>query len=69
MIDWLRALSPPLRSSIRLAGVIVAFFVAVGVGAAAVVVASAQSGRVETDSAEISVLEGTGQETNSAAKR
>jgi hypothetical protein len=39
MIVWLRGLSPPLRHSIYFAGVILVFFVAVGVGAVATVVA------------------------------
>jgi len=68
MIDRLRAPSSPLRSSIHLAGVIVAFFAAVGVGEPATVVAGSLFGRVGTGSAEISALEGTGPETASTAK-
>jgi hypothetical protein len=68
MIDWLRAISPPLRQAIYFAGAILAFFVAVGVGAATTVVAGSQFGRVGTGSAEISALEGTGPETASTAK-
>ena len=63
MIGWLRRLSPPLRRSIYFFGVIIAFFLAVGVGATAMVVADRQFGRVATGPGKVSVLAGTGLET------
>ncbi len=67
-MDWLRGLSPPLRLSVYFAGAILAFFVAVGVGAAAAVVAGWQSGRVATGPGESSTLTGSKLETTSSAK-
>ena len=63
MIGWLRRLSPAFRHSIYFFGVIVAFFLAVGVGAAIMVVAGWQFGRVATGSGEMSALESAGVET------
>jgi hypothetical protein len=68
MIERLRALSPPSRYLIYVAGVLVLLFVAVGVGAAAAVVVGWQSGRVATGPAETSTLEGSKFETTGAAK-
>ncbi len=63
MIDRLRTLSPGLRRSLYFVGVIVAFFVAVGVGAAATIVASQHFGQVATGQGGVSVLAGTGLKT------
>ena len=60
MIGWLRALSPGLRRSLYFVGVIAAFFVAVGVGAAATIVAGQHFGQVATGPGGASVLAGTG---------
>jgi hypothetical protein len=68
MIERLRALSPPSRYLIYVAGVLVVLIVAVGVGAAAAVVVGWQSGRVATGPAETSTFEGSKLETTSAAK-
>jgi hypothetical protein len=68
MIERLRALSPPSRYLIYVAGVLVVLLVAVGVGATAAVVVGWQSGRVATGPAETSTLEGSKLETPSAAK-
>ena len=68
MIERLRALSPPSRYLIYVAGVLVVLVVAVGVGAAAAVVVGWQSGRVATGPAETSTLEGGKLETTTAAK-
>ena len=68
MIERLRALSPPSRYLLYVAGVLVVLLVAVGVGAAAAVVVGWQSGRVATGPAETSTLEGSKLETTSAAK-
>jgi hypothetical protein len=59
MIERLRALSPPSKYLIYVAGVLVVLLVAVGVGATAAVVVGWQSGRVTTGPAETSTLEGT----------
>jgi hypothetical protein len=67
MIERLRALSPPSRYLLYVAGVLVVLLVAVGVGAAAAVVVGWQSGRVATGPAETSTLEGSKLETTSAA--
>ncbi len=48
MIDRLRALSPPLRYSMYVTGVLLALFVAVGVGATTAVVVGWQFGPVAT---------------------
>jgi hypothetical protein len=68
MIERLRALSPSLRYLIYVAGVLLLFFVAVGVGATAAVVAGWQFGRGATYSAESSMLESTKSETTSTSK-
>ena len=68
MIERLRALSPPSRYLIYVAGVLVVLVVAVGVGAAAAVVVGWQSGRVETGPAETSTLEGSKSETTIAVE-
>lgn len=68
MTEWLRALSPPSRYLIYVAGVLVVLVVAVGVGAAAAVVVGWQSGRVATGPAETRRLEGSKLETTDAAK-
>jgi len=68
MIERLRALSPSLRYLIYVAGVLLVFFVAVGVGATAAVVAGWQFGRGATYSAESSMSESTRSETNSTSK-
>jgi hypothetical protein len=68
MIEWLRALSPPLRYSIYFAGVLLALFVAVGVGTTAAVVVGWQSGPAATDSAETSTLKTSMWETTGPVK-
>ena len=68
MIEWLRALSPPLRYLIYVAGALLGLFVAVGVGATAAVVVGWQFGRVATDSAEINTLEGSKSEMTGSAR-
>jgi len=68
MIEWIRALSPPLRYLVYVAGVLLVFFVAVGVGATAAVVAGWQFGRGATYSAESSMLESSGLEATSSTK-
>src|SRR5215210_8113190 len=68
MIERLRALSPPSRYLIFVAGALLVLLVAVGVGATTAVVVGWQSGRVATGSAETSTLEGSKSETTSAAK-
>src|SRR5215211_1361500 len=66
MIDWLRALSPPLRYLMYVAGGLLVLFVAVGVGATSAVVVGWQFGWVASDSAKISTLEGSKSETTSS---
>src|SRR5687767_3012745 len=66
MLERLRALSPPSRYLIYVAGVLVVLVVAVGIGAAAAVVIGWQSGRVATGPAETSALEGSKSETTIA---
>jgi len=68
MIEWLRALSPPSRYLMYVASVLLVLFVAVGVGATAAVVVGGQFGRVATDSAETSTLEGSKSEMTSSAR-
>jgi hypothetical protein len=68
MIEWLRTLSPPLRYLMYLAGALLVFFVAVGVGVSAAVVVDWQSGRVATDSAESSTITDSESETTSTAR-
>ena len=68
MIEWLRSLSPPLRYLMYVAGTLLVLFVAVGVGAAAAVVVGWQFGRVASDSAETSTLEGSKSEMTSSAR-
>jgi hypothetical protein len=68
MIERLRALSPPSRYLIFLAGGLVVLFVAAGVGAAAAVVVGWQSGRVATGPTETRTLGGNKPETTDAAK-
>lgn len=67
-IERLRTLSPLSRYLKYVAGVLLVFFVAVGVGAVAALVVGWQLGRVATGPAETSTLEGTKMETTSAAK-
>jgi hypothetical protein len=64
---WLRTPSPRLRRSICFVGVILAFFVAVGIGAAATVVVGWQFGPGATRPGGVSALEGTGLETTGPA--
>jgi hypothetical protein len=52
MIEWLRTLSPPLRYSVYVGGVLLVWFIAVGVGAAAGVVFSWQLGRAAIGTAD-----------------
>jgi hypothetical protein len=66
MIERLRVLSPLSRYLIYVAGVLVVFVVAVGVGATAAVVVGWQSGRVTTGPANTSALEGSKLETTIA---
>jgi hypothetical protein len=69
MIEWLRALSPPLRYLMYMVGMLLVLFVVVGVGATAAVVVGWQSGRVATDdSAETSTITGSKLETTSNAR-
>jgi hypothetical protein len=68
MIEWLRALSPPLRFLMYLAGALLVLFMSVGIGASAAVVVDWQSGRVATDSAESSTITGSESETTSTAR-
>src|SRR5215203_3253392 len=68
MIDWLRALSPPLRYLMYVAGGLLVLFVAVGVGATTAVVVGWHFGQVASDSAKISTLEGSKSETTSSAR-
>jgi hypothetical protein len=67
MIDWLRALSLPLRYLMYVAGGLLVLFVAVGVGATTAVVVGWQFGQVASDSAKISTLEGSKSETTGSA--
>jgi hypothetical protein len=67
-IERLRTLSPLSRYLKYVAGVLLVFFVAVGVGAVAALVVGWQFGRVATGPAETSRLEDTKMETTSAAK-
>ena len=66
MIDWQRALSPPLRYLMYLAGELLVLFVAVVLGVTAAVVVDWQSGSVATDSAENSTITGSESETTSS---
>jgi hypothetical protein len=66
MIERLRTLSSLSRYLVYVAGVLVVFVVAVGVGATAAVVVGWQSGRVATGPAEPSALEGGKLETTIA---
>src|SRR5215213_5369746 len=68
MIDWLRALSPPLRYSMYIAGGLLVLFVAVGVGATTAAVVGWQFGRVASDSAKTSTLDGSKSETTRSAR-
>jgi hypothetical protein len=68
MIERLRALSPPTRYLIYVAGVLLVLLVAVGVGATTAVVVGWQSGRVATGPAETNTLERSKLETTSTAK-
>jgi e3 binding domain len=68
MIDWLRALSPPLRYLMYVAGGLLVLFVAVGVGATTAVVVGWQFGQVASDPAKISTLEGSKSETTNSAR-
>src|SRR5687768_10353300 len=67
-IERLRTFSPLSRYLKYIAGVLLVFFVAVGVGAVAALVVGWQFGRVATGPAETSRLEDTKMETTSAAK-
>jgi hypothetical protein len=68
MIDWQRALSPPLRYLMYVAGGLLVLFVAVGVGATTAIVIGWQFGQVASDSAKISTLEGSKSETTNSAR-
>jgi hypothetical protein len=68
MIEWLRALSPPFRYLIYVAGVLLVLFVAVGVGATAAVVVGWQSGPATSGSAETSSLESSMLRTTGSAR-
>jgi hypothetical protein len=68
MIERLRALSPPLKYLVYVAGALLVLFVAVGVGATTAVVVDRQFGWVATDSAETGALGGSKAETTDAAK-
>jgi hypothetical protein len=62
----LRGLAPPLRSAVYVAGALLVFFVAVGLGAAAALVVGGQSERTQAGnggSAGSETLEGTAAET------
>jgi hypothetical protein len=67
-IERLRTHSPLSRYLKYIAGVLLVFSVAVGVGAVAALVVGWQLGRVATGPAETSTLEGTKMETTNAAK-
>ena len=67
MFSWLRSRSPLLKRPIYFVGVMLVFFVAVGVGAVATTIIGGQFGRVGTGSGETSVLEGTGAGTTISA--
>jgi hypothetical protein len=72
MIDWLSGLSAPLRRGVYVAGILLMFFVAVGVGAGSAVVFSWQPEQVtgesgvpaKTRTLEDTVLETTGNPKN-----
>jgi hypothetical protein len=68
IIERLRALSPPLKYLVYVAGALLVLFVAVGVGATTAVVVDWQFGWVATDSAETGALGGSKAETTDAAK-
>jgi hypothetical protein len=68
MIERLRALSPSLRYLMYVAGVLLGFLVAVGVGATTAVVVGWQSGRVASGPAETSTFGTSKSETTSATK-
>jgi hypothetical protein len=67
-IEKLRTLSPLSRYLKYVAGVLLVFLVAVGIGAMAALVVGWQFGRVATGTAETSTLEDTKMETTSAAR-
>ncbi len=69
MIERLRAFSAPLRYLIYVAGVLLVFSVAAGIGATAAVVVGWQFGRVATDSAETSTFESSMLETTALKER
>jgi hypothetical protein len=68
MIQWLRTRSSPLRYLVYVAGVLLAFFVAVGVGAGAAVVVGWQSGGAAPGSANTSKPGGSNLETTGATQ-
>jgi hypothetical protein len=68
MIERLRALLPPSRQLIYVAGALLVFLVAVGVGATTAVVVGWQSGRVATGPAETSTITGSRSETTGTAR-
>lgn len=67
MIEWLRALPPPFRFALYVAGVVALFFVAVGLGAAVAVITGWQFGGVATGSAGGNAFEGSNLETTGTA--
>ena len=67
MIERLRALSPPLKYLIYVAGALLVLLVSVGVGATAAVVVNWQSGPAATDTTETSKLQGSESETTARA--
>lgn len=67
MIEWLRALSPPLRYLLYVAGMVLVLIVAAGVGATAAVVVNWQSGPAAPGSAGTSMPEGSKLETTGTA--
>jgi hypothetical protein len=68
MITWLRTLSPPLRYLMYGVGVLLMFFVAIGVGATAAVVVGWQYGWVATGSAGTNTYEESKSETTGTAR-
>jgi hypothetical protein len=68
MTGWLRALSPPLRYLAYGVGVLLAFSVAAGVGAAAAVMVGWQSGQVAIDSSKNGTYEGSKLQTTGSAR-
>jgi len=67
MIARLRSLSPPLRFAVYVAGALVLFFLAVGVGAAAAFVMGRQFDSASTGASGTTTLEGSGLETTGTA--